>query len=98
MEDFLWENPDVSLEHLACFDGVQVVPEAQWKRSREWDNVLGYYEPATRRIMLHAQTLEKARDLPSRISRWRWASPCWGATSPASDGSEMAPGKRCRYV
>ena len=53
IEDFLWEHPDVRPEHLAFFDGVQMVPEARWKRSREWDNVLGYYDPETRRIMLH---------------------------------------------
>ncbi|MGD9781396.1 MAG: gluconeogenesis factor YvcK family protein [Kiritimatiellia bacterium] len=58
-EDFLWKNPDVRPEHLAYFEGVDVVPDAQWKRSREWDNVLGYYEPATKRIMLHEQTLKK---------------------------------------
>ena len=58
-EDFLWRNPDVRPEHLAYFDGVEVVPDGQWKRSREWDNVLGYYEPAAKRIMLHEQTLKK---------------------------------------
>ena len=58
-EDFLWKNADVRPEHLAYFDGVQVVPDAQWRRSREWDNVLGYYEPDTKQIMLHEQTLEK---------------------------------------
>ncbi len=59
VEDFLWENPDVLPEHLAYFDGVKVVPDAQWKRSREWDNVLGYYDPDAKQIMLHAQALKK---------------------------------------
>ncbi len=59
LEDFLWRNPDVLPEHLAYFDGVRVVPDAQWKRSREWDNVLGYYDPDTKRIMLHEQVLQK---------------------------------------
>lgn len=63
IEDFLWEHPDVRPEHLACFDGVQVVAEAQWKRSREWDNVLGYYDPGTKRIMLH----EHARRTPATL-------------------------------
>ena len=59
LDDFFWANPDVPAAHLAGFDGVRFVPEAQWARSREWDNVLGYYEPATRRIMLHEQALAR---------------------------------------
>ena len=55
--NFLWEYPDVRPEHLAFFDGVRIVPDAQWRRSREWDNVLGYYEPATKQIMLHGQAI-----------------------------------------
>lgn len=68
VEDFLWENPDVQPAHLAYFDGVQVVPEAQWKRSREWDHVLGYYDPDSRQIMLHAQTLKKRESLQSNFA------------------------------
>lgn len=60
LEDFLWGHPDVRPEHLAHFDGVRTVADAQWKRSREWDNVLGYYDPGTKRIMLH----EHARKTP----------------------------------
>lgn len=63
LEDFLWEHPDVRPAHLAFFDGVRTVPDAQWKRSREWDNVLGYYDPATKRIMLH----EHARKTPQAL-------------------------------
>ena len=59
LDDFFWANPDVPPAHLAWFDGVRFVREAQWARSREWDNVLGYYEPATRRIMLHEQALAR---------------------------------------
>ena len=68
LEDFLWQYPDIRPEHLAFFDGVQVVPEAQWKRSREWDNVLGYYEPTTKRIMLHEHALKKAGMLKSNFA------------------------------
>ena len=59
LDDFFWANPDVPPAHLAWFDGVRFVREAQWARSREWDNVLGYYDPATRRIMLHEQALAR---------------------------------------
>ena len=68
LEDFLWENPDVQPEHLAYFDGVQIVPEARWKRSRVWDNVLGYYEPDTKQLMLHEQTLRKSGALKPNLA------------------------------
>ena len=68
VEDFLWENPDVRPEHLAYFNGVQVVPDARWKRSRQWDNVLGYYDPDSKRIMLHAQTLKMPGTLKSNFA------------------------------
>jgi uncharacterized cofD-like protein len=58
LEDFLWEHPDIGPAHLACFDAVRVVEEAHWKRSREWDNVLGYYDPDSRSIMLHRQAVQ----------------------------------------
>jgi uncharacterized cofD-like protein len=57
LADFFWANPDIPPGHLVNFDGVRIVPEAQWQRSREWDNVLGYYDPEARRIMLHELAL-----------------------------------------
>ena len=57
VEDFFWVHQDLQTAHLAHVAGVRVVPDARWLRSREWDNVLGYYEPANRFIMLHEQTL-----------------------------------------
>ena len=61
IEDFLWDYQDVLPDHLDYFDAVQVVPEAQWQRSREWDNVLGYYDPDTRQIMLHELAMKTTR-------------------------------------
>jgi len=68
LEEFLWENPDLSAEHLAYFNGVQVVPDSRWKRSRKWDNVLGYYDPNSGRIMLHAQALKKEATLKANFA------------------------------
>jgi uncharacterized cofD-like protein len=68
VEDFLWDNPDVGPEHLAYFDGVQVVRDAQWKRSREWDNVLGYYDPDSKLIMLHEHTLKRPAGLKANFA------------------------------
>ena len=66
--DFLWAHPDVRPEHLAFFRGVEAVPERQWARSREWDNVLGYYDPESRRILLHAQVLGNPRLLEANFA------------------------------
>ena len=68
LDDFFWANPDVPPDQLAYFDGVRIVPDAHWRRSREWDNVLGYYEPATRRIMLHEQALARPGRLASNFA------------------------------
>jgi uncharacterized cofD-like protein len=95
VEEFLWDNPDVGPQHLAYFDGVQVVRNADWKRSREWDNVLGYFDPDSKRIMLHEQALKRPEALKANfavalgesllgryIARKRW--------------EEEGPGKGCR--
>ncbi len=68
LADFLWENPDVLPEHLAFFQGVAMVPAARWKRSREWDNVLGYSDPDTRRILLHEEVADKAGALKANFA------------------------------
>lgn len=68
VEDFLWESPDVRPEQLAYFDGVRVVAEAQWRRSREWDNVLGYYDPETRQLMLHELALKRPGALKANLA------------------------------
>ncbi len=51
--DLAWENRDIKTEHLGFFRGVRIVPAAEWNRSTEWDNVLGYYDPDDRYIKLH---------------------------------------------
>jgi hypothetical protein len=55
MLDIVWENRDIRIEHLKYFRGVKVVPTKRWSRSREWDNVLGYYEPDDGVIRIHEQ-------------------------------------------
>lgn len=95
VEDFLWGNPDVGPEHLAYFDGVQVVPESRWKRSREWDNVLGYYEPDTRHIMLHAQALKRPETFQSNFAVALGES-LLGRYIVRKRWEEDGPGDRCR--
>jgi len=68
IEDFLWAYPDIRPEQLNGFDGLRVVADADWRRSRQWDNVLGYYDPATRRIMLHEHTLRTPQALRANLA------------------------------
>lgn len=95
LEDFLWEHPDVQPEHLAYFDGVQVVPDAQWARSREWDNVLGYYEPSTRQIMLHAHALKNPGTMKANFAVALGES-LLGRYIARKHWEEERPGDRCR--
>jgi len=62
MLDIIWENRDIRIEHLKYFRGVKIVPAAGWSRSREWDNLLGYYEPEDGLLKIHEQA-ERDPDL-----------------------------------
>jgi len=50
MLDLAWDNRDLRPDHLRYFDTVQVVAAADWGRSTEWDNVLGYYDSESRTL------------------------------------------------
>jgi uncharacterized cofD-like protein len=68
LEGFLWRHPDVVPAHLAHIGGVRIVPDAGWRRSREWDNVLGYFDPDSRQIMLHEHALKTSRSLDANFA------------------------------
>jgi uncharacterized cofD-like protein len=55
MQEILWENRDIRIEHLKFFRGARIIPTAKWTRSKEWDNVLGYYDPEDGILKLHEQ-------------------------------------------
>lgn len=61
--DLVWENRDIRPAHLRFFRSARVVPDARWNRSREWDNVLGYYDPADRCLNVHEQLLREPERL-----------------------------------
>ncbi|MDD2237889.1 MAG: 2-phospho-L-lactate transferase CofD family protein, partial [Kiritimatiellae bacterium] len=63
----VWENRDIRAEHLNYFRGVTVVSDKAWTRSREWDNVLGYYNPENEMIYLHQQLLGRNGDWASHF-------------------------------
>jgi len=55
MHDMVWENRDIRLEHLKFFRGARIIPAARWTRSKEWDNVRGYYDPGDGMLKVHEQ-------------------------------------------
>ncbi|MBN2060024.1 MAG: YvcK family protein, partial [Deltaproteobacteria bacterium] len=55
MRDMVWENPDIRIEHLNFFRGARIIPTAMWTRSKEWDSVLGYYDPKDGILKIHEQ-------------------------------------------
>jgi len=55
MHEIIWENRDIRIEHLKFFRGARIIPAARWTRSKEWDNVLGYYDPEDGMIKIHEQ-------------------------------------------
>jgi uncharacterized cofD-like protein len=55
MHEMVWENRDIRIEHLKFFRGARIIPAARWTRSKEWDNVLGYYDPEDGMLKVHEQ-------------------------------------------
>jgi hypothetical protein len=51
----VWENRDIRIDHLKFFSGARIIPAARWTRSKEWDNVLGYYDPEDGILKIHEQ-------------------------------------------
>ena len=65
MHEMIWENRDIRIEHLKFFRGVEIIPASRWTRSKEWDNVLGYYDPEDGILKVHEQVShdsERIRD------------------------------------
>jgi len=63
MHEMIWENRDIRIEHLKFFRAAQIIPASSWTRSKEWDNVLGYYDPEDGILKIH----EQATNDPERI-------------------------------
>jgi uncharacterized cofD-like protein len=61
--DLAWENRDIRSSHLEIFRGAVIVPEKDWGRNTEWDNILGYYDPKDQYLKLHQDLLAS----PSKI-------------------------------
>ncbi len=63
MLDLAWENRDILPGHFSGFKGVSLVGEREWGRSTEWDNVLGYFDPADRELKIHRRLLKRPERL-----------------------------------
>ena len=88
MHEIIWENRDIRIEHLGFFRGARIIPAEKWTRSKELDNVLGYYDPEDGMIKVHEQAggdPERLRDnlltafgeslLGRYIESRRWVNP-----------------------
>ncbi len=67
MLDLVWENRDIQISHLNFFAGARIVPAGGWKRSVEWDSVLGYYDTQDRQVKIHSQLLNDPERLRGNI-------------------------------
>jgi uncharacterized cofD-like protein len=65
--DLVWENRDIQISHLDFFTGARIVPAAGWKRSIEWDSVLGYYDTQDRQVKINSQLLNHPAQLRGNI-------------------------------
>lgn len=64
MHEMIWENRDIRPEHLKFFRGARIIPAVKWTRNKEWDNILGYYDPEDGTLKVHeyvAKDPEKIR-------------------------------------
>ena len=53
---------------ISSFSGEsRVIPAAQWDRSNEWDNVLGYYDPEDGLLKIHEQLRQDSERLKGNL-------------------------------
>jgi uncharacterized cofD-like protein len=56
-KDIIWNNREILAEHLYYFKGIKLIKARSWKRSTQWDNILGYFDPEDRYIKIHENLL-----------------------------------------
>ncbi len=113
MLDLAWENRDILPGHFSGFQGVRLVGEKEWGRSTEWDNILGYFDPADRELKIHRRLWRRPQRLredllialgESLLGRYlekrRWPRPPF-SSDPSSRCYEIRlrpPGRRECYL
>lgn len=63
MSNLAWENRDIKVDHLEFFKGIRIISAADWDRSTEWDNILGYYDPTDNYIKIHDHLINDMKRL-----------------------------------
>lgn len=58
--EIFWHHWDIPPEHLDYLAGVVLIPQEEWARCQEWDNVFSFYDPADRLIKIRADVAEEA--------------------------------------
>ncbi|HSR35918.1 MAG TPA: YvcK family protein, partial [Desulfurivibrionaceae bacterium] len=58
--EIFWHHWDIPPEHLEYLAGVALIPQAEWGRCQEWDNVFSFYDPEDRLIKIRADVAEEA--------------------------------------
>ncbi len=67
LQEAVWENRDIRLDHLKFFRGARVIPAVQWGRSEKWDHVLGYYDPRDGLLKVHEGLSTKREGLKENL-------------------------------
>ncbi len=61
--EILWHHWDIPPEHLDYLAGVVLIPQEEWARCQEWDNVFSFYDPADRLIKIRADVAAEVERL-----------------------------------
>ena len=67
MLDLAWRHRDIRIGHFDFVEGFRIVRADAWKRSIEWDSVLGYYDAEDRHIKIHDQALANPKQLRGNL-------------------------------
>lgn len=60
LQGILWHHWDIPLAHLDFTAGVTLIPQADWSRCQEWDNVFSFYDPGDRLIKIREDVVDDA--------------------------------------
>jgi hypothetical protein len=67
LEEIIWENRDIRIEHLGYLRGAEMIRAGAWTRSKEWDNVLGYFDPEDGMLKIHEQLLADSERMKENL-------------------------------
>jgi uncharacterized cofD-like protein len=56
-QEIVWNNREILPEHLQNINGIRMISRRRWRRSTEWDNILGYFDPHDGFLKIHEALL-----------------------------------------